>query len=168
MFQKLLVAIDRSSESRSVFEAALAMAKASHASLMVLHVLSPFDETYPTDPYIGVPTIATQVYLDRWKEQEQIGIEILRSLQTEATYAGVPTEFTQNLGEPGRTICALAKTWNADLILIGRRGLNGLSELFLGSVSNYVVHHAPCSVLIVQKQPHAHPTEQPATATISV
>ena len=44
----------------------------------------------------------------------------------------------------------LAKDWNADLIIMGRRGLTGLSEMFLGSVSNYVVHHASCSVLLIQ------------------
>ncbi|MEO0350033.1 MAG: universal stress protein, partial [Cyanobacteria bacterium P01_A01_bin.15] len=40
--------------------------------------------------------------------------------------------------------------WNADLIMMGRRGRSGFSELLLGSVSNYVMHHAPCSVLTVQ------------------
>jgi nucleotide-binding universal stress UspA family protein len=44
----------------------------------------------------------------------------------------------------------VARTWNADLIVIGRRGLRGLAEMFLGSVSNHVIHHAHCSVLVVQ------------------
>ena len=43
-----------------------------------------------------------------------------------------------------------SQNWEADLIVIGRRGHQGLSEILLGSVSNYVVHHAPCSVLVVQ------------------
>ncbi len=38
----------------------------------------------------------------------------------------------------------------ADLIVVGRRGRSGLSELILGSASNYVLHHAPCSVLTLQ------------------
>ena len=46
-------------------------------------------------------------------------------------------------------ICELAKFWNADLIIMGRRGRSGLAEVFLGSESNYVLHHAPCSVQIV-------------------
>ena len=37
-----------------------------------------------------------------------------------------------------------------DVIVMGHRGISGLQEFFLGSVSNYVLHHAPCSVLIVQ------------------
>ena len=55
-------------------------------------------------------------------------------------------------GNPGRSICELASTWEADLILVGSRGLKGLKEMFLGSVSNYVTHHAPCSVLIVRTE----------------
>ncbi|MEL6786783.1 MAG: universal stress protein, partial [Cyanobacteria bacterium J06607_15] len=52
---------------------------------------------------------------------------------------------------PGRTICDRAQTWSVDLILVGSRGLTGAKEVMLGSVSNYVTHHAPCSVLIVRQ-----------------
>jgi len=54
------------------------------------------------------------------------------------------------VGEPGREICALAQEWSADLILLGRRGMQGLGELLLGSVSNFVMHRANCAVLVVQ------------------
>ena len=74
----------------------------------------------------------------------------MQSLTEEATKAGVKTEFKQTVGYPGRNICELAQTWSAELILVGSRGLTGLKEMFLGSVSNYVTHHAPCSVLIVR------------------
>ena len=47
-------------------------------------------------------------------------------------------------------ICKLAQEWNADLIVMGRRGHSILSELVLGSVSSYVIHRAHCSVHIVQ------------------
>lgn len=44
----------------------------------------------------------------------------------------------------------MARSWNANIIVIGRRGHRGFTEFFLGSVSNYVMHHASCSVLTVQ------------------
>jgi nucleotide-binding universal stress UspA family protein len=71
-------------------------------------------------------------------------------LEQEATAAGVSAQFTLNYGDPGKMICALAKSYDADLIIVGRRGLNGLSELVMGSVSNYIFHHAPCDVLTIQ------------------
>jgi len=61
----------------------------------------------------------------------------------------VDAEFTQNTGSPGRVICEIAKAWQADLIILRRRGYSGLTEMLLGSVSNYVLHHAPCSIHVV-------------------
>ena len=74
----------------------------------------------------------------------------LRSCCHEAMARGISTEFDLKIGDAGSAICDLAKGWEADLIVIGRRGRTGLSELLLGSVSNYVLHHAPCSVLVIQ------------------
>jgi len=77
---------------------------------------------------------------------------MLRSLADKATNAGVETTFHQSLGSPDRSICELAYELNVDLIILGRRGRCGLNELILGSVSNYVLHHAHCSVLTIQHQ----------------
>ncbi|MGF1516635.1 MAG: universal stress protein, partial [Nodosilinea sp.] len=66
---------------------------------------------------------------------------------------------------PGRVICTLAKTWAADLIVVGSHRRKGLSELFLGSVSNYVMHHAPCSVLVVDAQTLSEATVEAASLT---
>jgi nucleotide-binding universal stress UspA family protein len=86
----------------------------------------------------------------QWEVLEKQGLELLQSCTDEATLAGVSTEFIQSPGNPGQTICNLASTWGADLIIVGRQGLSGWSELALGSVSNYVIHNAPCSVLTMQ------------------
>lgn len=73
-------------------------------------------------------------------------------------------------GSPERSICEIAQTWEADLIIVGSRGLTGIKEMFLGSVSNYVTHHAPCSVLIVRDKDalpvQSTPTES-ATSSFS-
>lgn len=154
MFQKILVAIqDDSSISQHVFSEALSLAKATDAQLLLLHIFSPFDqEVYPIvdSVYPTLHTEALQSYLQRWKEFERKGLEMLRSSVKEATDAGVVAEMSQNAGDPSRTICDIARTWDVDLIMMGRRGFSGLGEFVLGSVSNYVLHHAPCSVLVVQ------------------
>ena len=90
------------------------------------------------------------VYEQPWQKLKQKGLEVLRSLAQEAKTAGVNVEFTQDFGNPGRAICDFAQTRSIDAILVGSRGLTGAKEMFLGSVSNYVTHHAPCSVLIVR------------------
>jgi nucleotide-binding universal stress UspA family protein len=157
MLYKILVAVDDSSTNRVVFAEALNLAHKTGASLMLLHVMTPEESNKPELPRSYVPyyyPILTdellQQYQEEWKAAENRGLSLLRSLSEEAIQRGVTVEFTQNMGNPSRIICDLAKDWGADLIVTGRRGRTGLSELFMGSVSNYVTHHAHCSVLVVQ------------------
>ncbi len=159
MFHKMLVAIDNSKMSKYVFDEALYLAKSTNACLMLLHVLSPYEQGYPIMPalsslvyYPKMQDEAVKAYLEEWETYKEQGLERLRSLAAKATALGVSTEFTQTPGTPGYAICDLACSWGADLIIIGRRGRLGLSEAILGSVSNYVTHHACCSVLTVLPQ----------------
>jgi len=156
MFKKILVAVDRSDMSIKVFEQALSLAKITSANLMLLHVLSQEEEGSPEalvfpniDYYPGWNEQSFRLYQEHWEKFKNEGLQMLQSWSAQANTSGVNTEFTQNTGNPGRMICELAIDWNADLIIIGRRGRSGLAEFFLGSVSNYVLHHAPCSVQIV-------------------
>jgi nucleotide-binding universal stress UspA family protein len=154
MINKILVAIDRSEKSNSVFDSAVLMAKTTGATLMLLHILSEDDPDYPILPtYAYYPLVDDREY-DYYQEQldqyKQWSIDFLNSLTQKAIEMGIDTEYTQLSGNPGRIICELASNWSADLIVVGNRGLKGLKEMFLGSVSNYVTHHAPCSILIVR------------------
>jgi nucleotide-binding universal stress UspA family protein len=54
-------------------------------------------------------------------------------------------------GSPKQVIVEEAEKWNADLVIMGSRGLGTWNRLLLGSVSNSVVHHAKCSVEIVRR-----------------
>ncbi len=156
MFKKILVAIDHSTMSRKVFEMGLSLAKRTGANLMLLHVLSPEEKGYPSPPvYPGLeynPNVKPilKAYEEQCQRFEDQGRELLDSLAEEAKKAGIITELSQAKGYPGRNICEEAEEWSAELILVGSRGLTGVKEMLLGSVSNYVTHHAPCSVLIVR------------------
>ncbi|MFQ4141694.1 universal stress protein [Chlorogloeopsis sp. ULAP02] len=168
MFHKILVALDTSIIGRSVFEEALALAKAVQANLTLLHVLSSEEEGSPDISLLSSPEYylglgmsikILEMQQKQWEKFANQGLEMLRSLAEEATNSDVSTEFTQQLGNPGRTICEFARNGKYDLIVIGHRGRSGLFELFLGSVSNYVLHHASCSVLTVQRPVNASKTE---------
>jgi len=89
----------------------------------------------------------SQKMLDKFSQPK---LEMLHLYTTEATAAGVEVEYKQHVGQPGETICEFARNWQADLIVIGRRRwLSTIEEFVLGRVSNYLLHHAFCSVLIV-------------------
>lgn len=157
MFSKILVAVNNTEVGHYVFEQALSLATLTNAELMVLQVISPFNDDYLNasemethSRYASSQSHSVQYYLAQWETLKQQSVEFLTLLTNQAIAQGVAAEFMQELGDPGRMICKVARSWNADVIVIGRRGLSGISELFLGSVSNYVLHHAPCAVLTVQ------------------
>lgn len=166
MFGKILAVIDRSTANQQVFAKALSLAKATSSKLILLHVLSGEEEGspilshyatfYPTigDHYTHlsprISHLANEMYQRQWKAFEADGLKILSSFAEQALARGVQTEFHQITGHPSSAICDFAQSCHAEAIVIGRRGYSGLKEMFLGSVSNYVVHHAPCSVLLVQ------------------
>lgn len=156
MFHKILVALDQSELSQQTLRTAITMAKALNAQLMLVHVLSPVDANYPSPVFAiqgAYPMFQggeLESHLQLLRTLEEQGLEFLKTQTEIATAAGVATEFTQAFGDPGHAICSLARTWGANLVIIGRRGYKGLGELVMGSISNYVFHHAPCSVLTIQ------------------
>jgi nucleotide-binding universal stress UspA family protein len=160
MFQRILVGVDSSINSWQVFESAIEVAKGNKAKVMIEHVLSGEEEGSPVLPpvatgyYFPMVSVDTyQYYRNQWDAYEKKGLALLEIFANKAKSVGVDAETKQSLGSPGRQVCETARLWSADLVVTGRRGHTGLSELFLGSVSNYILHHAPCSVLIVQSQP---------------
>jgi nucleotide-binding universal stress UspA family protein len=159
MYQKILVAMDMSEMAQEIFACALSLAQQqTQTQLLLLHVLSAQEDNSP----LPIPPDLTEVYpaagndltLESWRLEwekfEQAGLAMVQYYWQRAIEGGIQTEYQQIPGTAGRSICQVAKQWQADLILVGHRGRSGFQEFFLGSVSNYVLHHAPCSVLMVQ------------------
>ncbi|NES02705.1 MAG: universal stress protein [Okeania sp. SIO2F4] len=153
MYEKILVAIDTSAIGDRVFDTALKLAKIGNSNLMLVHILSEEAEESPISFWpmnIGYDPEMMKEYHQLWEKFEQECLQMLQSKASAAKDVGFQTEFTQVRGNPGREICKLAQEWSADLIVMGRRGHSVFSELVLGSVSNYVIHRAHCSVHVVQ------------------
>lgn len=170
MFQRILVALDGSTCGEQAWEEALKLAQLTHANLMLVRVLLPSSDLYPltVSPTIDLASAhlnreVLQVYTEQEKEREQMVQDYLKTRTDAAIAQGVVAEYLAPQGDPGQAVCDLARSWQADLVILGRRGRKGLEELLLGSVSNYVTHHAPCSVLTVQ-QPQAAEVEEPVMA----
>jgi nucleotide-binding universal stress UspA family protein len=158
MFKRILVAVDKSDVSKAAYKRAIALAKLVGARLMVFHVLNEHEPGSPDLPpttslhYMhDLTDTLRENYRQAWSVFEQEYTDYLRWLVTEARGEGLTVEFAQEFGDPGRGICDFAREWKADLVITGSQGRVGLSELFLGSVSNHVTHHAPCSVLVVHQ-----------------
>ena len=141
MTTKILVALDRSQMRENVFDTALSLARMSRSSLMLLHILAEEEDIVDS---------LFQAEREEWQRYEQQSYTELQLLVERAKKVNIEAKCIQNFGSPGQNICNLAQTLSANLIVIGRRGHSGLKEVVFGSVSTYVTHHAPCSVLVVQ------------------
>jgi nucleotide-binding universal stress UspA family protein len=64
--------------------------------------------------------------------------------------AGVEVALYARQGDPADAILDVAEEQEADLIVVGNKGMTGAKRFLLGSVPNKVSHHAPCSVLIIR------------------
>lgn len=156
MFQRILVAIDQADNHPAVLQTAIELAQLTQAQLKLVHGIAPIEETVPNPVFPG-DSIAPAVQVEELQMQmqnlhllEQAGQELLEKRLETVAAAGVPAEVELLIGETGNKICEAARQWQADLIVVGRRGHRGLREMLLGSVSNYVLHHATCAVLTVQ------------------
>lgn len=156
-FQRILVALDQSSQTPDIFATALDMAHTQGGKLLLFHCLGAESEVV-TGPFIGIGTIGdVELYGNLHRlQQEKLRQDVervhswLQSYAQQAVEAGIAAEADCRVGEAGRWICDAALNWKADLVIVGRRGREGLAEVLLGSISKFVVHHAPCAVLIVQ------------------
>jgi nucleotide-binding universal stress UspA family protein len=73
--------------------------------------------------------------------------------RTAAAITNVRIDKRIEVGDVANTVCRVAEDLNVDVIVVGSHGRTGLGRLFLGSVSEHVVRHAPCPVLVV-REPH--------------
>lgn len=157
MLQKILIAVGDSLESAELLETGLTLAEKFGAEIVILHVLNLVQNSFEpiANPFVGgvysiTSDLAIAAYQQEFRECEQRGIERLQSYAIQAQDRHLKAETFQQIGDAGRTICEIAKQYAADLIVMGRHQKSILSEVFLGSTSNYVLHHAPCSVMVIQ------------------
>jgi len=158
MYQRILVALgDETTIDDKVIAEAAAIARATRGTLNLLHVLLPPGAGIPNPMYLtadGMHSTVTadsfQMHLHEWQTLQHNNQKTLDTRTQALSEQGLTAEWTQAVGDPGRQVCKIAQDWQADLVVLGRHARSGVAELFLGSVSNYVVHHAPCSVVAVQ------------------
>ena len=147
-FTRIVVPTDFSETAQRAFESAIALARESSAELHVCHaveyvapMVSPYEIPLPED-FIQQTRAAAQNRLTEVVEQGK--------------RAGLYCEghLLSDRADPGISI--LAGEIHADLIVIGTRGAGRLRHIFIGSVAERTVRHAPCSVLTVKEADVEH------------
>lgn len=138
----VLVATDGSTSAARAEGVAAAIAAGRNCRLMVMTV----SRGLPGDELRRLAHIEG----DLGKARHKLIENILNEAADRARHAGVTDVTTlATHGDPAAAIIAAAEREQVDLIVMGRRGVNALSQLLLGSVSRSVVDHASCAVTVV-------------------
>ena len=132
---KIVVGFDGSDHAKRALERAAALAS-SGDSLLVVGAVEPRVRPGPTSGAHQDPSES---------EHRRQDLEEAKRLLTER---GIAVDTVEAYGDPGSAIVEAAK--DADLVVVGSRGLNRIKRVFLGSVSTKVVQHADTDVLVVR------------------
>lgn len=137
---------------------------AEYAAEFLAHVHYNQEFTLLVASVIAIPSAAATTVNARWKElsiaesrkQAAASFEKIHSL-----FDGANIDVKQIVkeGDASATICGIARDHCCDLVVVGDKGHSAVSRILLGSTSDYIATHAPCSVLVVRPRPVGGSTE---------
>jgi len=113
-------------------------------------LLSVVTDGYPDDDAGGIegPVLTADEQATMW--QDELSEANAKLEHTSNVLTDRAVERVVETGDAATVICQVAERLDVDVIVVGSHGRTGLSRLFLGSVSEHVVRHAPCPVLVIR------------------
>ena len=146
---KILLALDGSECSQAATRAVIAQFPRERAEVRVVHA-DEWPNRLPTSlAFAEGPTAASEI-LDLRDERRRQGGEVVSRAAHELQAAGFRTSTEVRDGDARHAILDAATEWGPDVIVLGSHGRRGVDRFLLGSVSESVMRHAPCSVEIVR------------------
>jgi Universal stress protein UspA and related nucleotide-binding proteins len=141
LFEKILVPVDGSGAALRAAKYARGMADKFESAVTLLHIIE-----HPGYLSSNAGNLPASVIQEMDKNGEQVLADALKIFADFDGRVSTKLEY----GHAGIKITELCKENGYSLIVMGRRGLSGVKELLLGSVSNYVLHYAQCPTLIIK------------------
>jgi nucleotide-binding universal stress UspA family protein len=148
LIKKILVAIDGSETTNRILDFTFDLALKYSAKIFIISVMDVVSLSLVAQGIMYTPVATTQ-YLE---DLEKFHKKVLNQATMKAKEYSNKLKFSKKLlkGRAAEKIVEEAFEGNFDLIVIGSRGLGGVKEFFLGSVSDRVADHSKCPVLIVK------------------
>jgi nucleotide-binding universal stress UspA family protein len=145
MFKSIVVGTDGSETATQAVRQATDLARAVGAKLELVSAYEPVPAQRLNQERRQAPEDL------QWAISPREDVDAtLEAAAVVAREAGVPVEVYPRQGDPADAILDVAEEREADLIIVGNKGMTGAKRFLLGSVPNKVSHHAPCSVLIIR------------------
>jgi nucleotide-binding universal stress UspA family protein len=148
LFNKILVPLDGSEHANHALYTALDLAEKYAATLLLVSVFHCMYLQFNTESDFISFEAMQQCQKGQKASHEKMLSEALITTKDAKPKVTVSTKLLK--GRPADKIIETANEDNIDLIVMGSRGLGGIKQLFLGSVSDRVADNAPCPVLIVK------------------
>ena len=147
MFKKILVAIDGSAQANLAFNFGVDLAKRDGAELLVLTVVPPLPVYIAEEGELSY----FQRFIDDMEQfHNNLLTETIRDIKS--NHIGLKARSVLKKGKPSRNIIEVAKEEEADLIILGNRGIGGILSWMLGSTSKRVADACTVPVLIVKNR----------------
>lgn len=145
MYRSVLVPLDGTHFAEHALPAAIALARRAKARLLLVSISTPLTEAYVEGLYFSTLEMEKEVanrhqtYLDALAERirSQGGVEVLVQVKH---------------GEVAATLCELVAQNEADLVVMATHGRSALGRFWLGSVTDEMIRHASCPLLLVRPE----------------
>jgi nucleotide-binding universal stress UspA family protein len=145
LLERIVVGTDGSETATEAVRQAIDLAKATGAKLFVVSAFAPAQPEIAREEAAEIPGDV------QYEVGPRQGVNlVLDAAAGEAEKAGVAAESRPREGDPADALLDVAEEENADVIVVGNKGMTGTKRFLLGSVPNKVSHHAPCGVYIVR------------------
>ena len=145
MFTRIVVGTDGSETAAEAVRQAVDLAKLAGAQLSIVSAYEPVSKRRLQGEQQDAPADVQYEIGPR----EDVNL-VLDAAAAAAKSEGIEVQTHPVQAEPAEAILNVAEETNADLIVVGNKGMTGARRFLLGSVPNNVSHHAPCSVIIVR------------------
>ncbi len=145
MFTRIVVGTDGSDTAAEAVSQAVDLAKLANAQLSIVSAYEPVSKRRVEEEREEAPRDVQYEIGPR----EDVNL-VLDGAAAAARKEGIEVQTHPVEGDPAEAILNVAEETDADLIVVGNKGMTGARRFLLGSVPNNVSHHAPCSVIIVR------------------
>jgi len=145
MFGRIVVGTDGSETASEAVKRAIELAKMSGAKLEIVSAFEPISQEQLRGESAELPGDVRHAVNPR----EDVSLK-LDGAAGDAKKEGLEVQTHPREGDPADAILDVAEETEADLIVVGNKGMTGAKRFLLGSVPNKISHHAPCGVWIVR------------------
>jgi nucleotide-binding universal stress UspA family protein len=145
---KIIIGVDGSKQSDAAVEACGKFIK----SATQIKIISVVEQNYAmaTEPFV----MSSELYSELAANEKKLADERVEKAKNNLVkvLGDDKIELTTEvfLGNPSQQIIEEAENWKADLIIVGSHGYGFWQRAMIGSVSDSIIHHAQCSVLVVK------------------